>query len=264
MVRKLDCKTASDDAIPGADAGSILSAFSAWEDMDDTHEGDVSSEDAFKDLSVSNDEATPNSLTPPLSLRRSSAFKRKSTPTRSSYGGSSSYYDVSDRSSSCEESSCRRTHLSFPAGGTQRPKWDAGPTGIRRTMSVPVAVNAHDAHDADVDIPAPLSINRRTYSLEDPPSAPSGHACIGNVDEDWYAENALLHGLGPNVNQLQVYLLGTTVKKIPPTMDMPASYVVFLPGHDQNESSNTSPTIARYRCRYPQCEVKWRNEDEHK
>ena len=261
MVRKNHGKDASIVTISGTDAGSILSAFSAKEDMDDTHEGDVSSEDTFKDLSVSNDEHTPNSLTPSLSLRRSSAFKRKSTPTRSSYGGSSSYYDDSDRSSICEESSNLRTHLNLFTGCSQRSKWDAGPTGIRRTMSVPVAVSADDA---DVDIPAPLSINRRTYSLEDPPSAPSGHACIGSVDEDWFANNALLHGLDPNVNQLQVYLLGTTVKKIPPMMDMPASYVVFLPGHDQNKSSNTSPTIARYRCRYPQCEVKWRDEDEHK
>ena len=260
MVRKLHRKHASNDAISGTDTGSILSAISAMEGMGGTHEGDVSSEDTFKDLSASNDETTPDSLTP-LSLRRSSAFKRKSTPTRSSYGGSSSFYDDSDRSSIYEEPSSRPTHLSFPTGCSQRSNWDGGPTSIRRTMSVPVAVSADDT---DVDIPAPLSINRRTYSLEDPPSAPSGHACIGSVNEDWYADNALLYGLDPNVNQLQVYLLGTTVKNVPPTMDMPASYVVFLPGHDQNEPSNTSPTIARYRCRYPQCEVKWRDEHEHK
>ena len=261
MVRKLHRKDASIDTISETDVGSILSTFSAKVDMDDTHEGDVSSEDTFKDLSVSNEENTPNSLTPSLSLRRSSAFKRKSTPTRSSFGDSSSYYDGSDRSSICEEASSGRTRLSFPTDCSLHSKRDAGSIGIRRTMSVPIAVSADDA---DVDIPAPLSINRRTYSLEDPPSATCGHACIGVVNNNWYANNALLHGLDPNINQLQVYLLGTTVKKIPPTMDMPASYVVFLPGHNHNESSSTSPTVARYRCRYPRCEVKWRDEDEHK
>lgn len=264
MVRKFHRENGSDDAISGTDAGSILSAFSAKEDFDETHEGDVSSEDTFQDFSVGNDDTTPNSLTPSLSLRRSSAYKRKSNPTRSSYEGSSSYYNDSDGSSICQESSSRPTHLSFPTDSSQRSEWDTGLTGIRRTMSVPVAISAADADDADVYIPAPLSINRRKYSLEDPPSAPSDHACIGSVNDEVYANNALLHGLDSNVNQLQVYLLGTEVKKIPPTMDLPASYVVFLPGHSQNESSNASPTIARYRCRYPQCEVKWRDEDEHK
>lgn len=128
-------------------------------------------------------------------------------------------------------------------------------------MSIPVAVNADDT---DVDIPASLRISPRSNSFEGPPRAPSDQECAGSVNEDWYAENALLHDLDPNVNQLQVYLLGTKIKHIPSAMDVPASYVVFLPGGDGGEYSRTSPTIARYRCRYPDCEVKWRDEDEHK
>lgn len=217
---------------------------------------DVSSEDAFEDLSISNDAVTPSSSIPSLSIRRTSAARPKSTSTHNSYDGDSTYYDVSNRSSvsgSIDDSDPRRGHPSLSV-----PAWNDDQESIRRTMSVPITARG------DVrDIPAPLNPKRRTYSLEDPQRAPSSIECAGNVNEAWYMENALLHGLDPNINQLQVYLLGIPKGHVPPAMDLPASYVVFLPG-DRHGSSNASPKIARYRCRYPDCEVKWRDEDEHK
>ena len=257
MVRKSYPEDEPDITIPGTGTRSISSDI---DNGGNIHQWDISSEDAFEELSISNDAITPNSSTPSLALRRSSAVRRKSTSTRNSYEGNSTYYDVSDRSSISEQSSTRRAHLSLPVGN-QLSQWHHGLRAVKRTMSVPVAVNANDA---DVDMPAPLHISRRSYSLEEPPRATSDYDCAGSVNEDWYVENAMLHGLDPNVNQLQVYLLGTKTKHIPPAMDVPASYVVFLPGGDRSGSSSTSPTIARYRCRYPDCEVKWRDEVEHK
>ena len=220
-----------------------------------SHHWDVSREDAFENLSISNDAVTPSSSIPSLSIRRTSS-RRTSTSTRNSYDRDSTYYDVSDRSSvsgSIDDLDRHRGHPSLPA-----PAWNDDHDSIRRTMSVPITARG-DARD----IPAPLNLKRRTYSLEDPQRAPSSIEGAGNVNEAWYMENALLHGLDPNINQLQVYLLGTPKGHVPPAMDLPASYVVFLPG-DRNGSSNASTKIARYRCRYPDCEVKWRDEDEHK
>ena len=221
-----------------------------------SHHWDVSSEDAFEDLSISNDAVTPSSSIPSLSVRRTSAVTRKSTSTRNSFDRDSTYYDVSNRSSVSGSIDHPDSHRGYPS--LLAPAWNDDQESIRRTMSVPITARG------DVrDIPAPLNPKRRTYSLEDPQRAPSSIECAGNVNEAWYMENALLHGLDPNINQLQVYLLGIPKGQVPPAMDLPASYVVFLPG-DRNGSSNASPKIARYRCRYPDCEVKWRDEDEHK
>lgn len=226
------------------------------EEDGNVHQWDVSSEDTFEDHSISDGAVTPRSSTSPLSLRRSSALRRKSTSTRSSYERDSTYYDVSDRSSisvSMDEPVARTGHLSLPPR-----QWQDDQDSIRRTMSVPIPVRGNNQ-----DVPAPLNIKRRTYSLEDPLRTPSSIEHAGDVNEAWYTENALLHGLDPNCDQLQIYLLGVPKRHIPPTMDVPASYVVFLPG-DRDGASSASNKIARYRCRYPDCEVKWRDEDEHK
>ena len=229
---------------------------STLEDDRNSHHWDVSSEDALEDLSISNDAVTPSSSIPSLSVRRTSAVTRKSTSTRNSFDRDSTYYDVSNRSSVSGSIDHPDAHRGYPS--LLAPAWNDDQESVRRTMSVPITARG------DVrDIPAPLNPKRRTYSLEDPQRAPSSIECAGNVNEAWYMENALLHGLDPNINQLQVYLLGIPKGQVPPAMDLPASYVVFLPG-DRNGSSNASPKIARYRCRYPDCEVKWRDEDEHK
>lgn len=226
------------------------------EDGSNVRQWDVSSEDTFEDHSISDGAVTPRSSTSPLSLMRSSALRRKSTSGRSSYERDSTYYDISDRSSisdSIDEEVARPGHLSLPTR-----QWQHGQDSVRRTMSVPIPVRGNNQ-----DVPAPLNIKRRTYSLEDPQRTPSSIEHAGDVNEAWYIENALLHGLDPNCDQLQVYLLGIPKRHIPPTMDVPASYVVFLPG-DRDGASSASNKIARYRCRYPDCEVKWRDEDEHK
>ena len=212
-------------------------------------------DEASDSSSISNDAMTPSSSISPSSLRRSSALRRKSTSTRTSDEGDSIYYDISNRSSIAtvgEQPSLYQAHQSLPFQ-QQSLKYDHAPDVVRRTMSVPLT--AHTDHD-DVEI-QPLNITRRTHSLEDPRRKQSGHDYAGNVNDGWYFENALLHGLDSGVNQLQVYLLGH------PPMDLPASYVVFLP-NKQSGSLCGSSTIARYRCRYPDCEIKWRDEDEHK
>lgn len=226
---------------------------STGEEDGNVHRWDVSSEDTFENHSISDGAVTPRSST---SLRRSSALRRKSTSTRSSFERDSTYYDISGRSSismSMDEPVPRLSHLSLPTS-----QWQDDQDSIRRTMSVPSQVRGKNQ-----DVPAPLNIKRRTYSLEDPQRIPSSVEHVGNVNEAWYMDNALLHGLDPNCDQLQIYLLGIPKKQIPPTMDVPASYVVFLPG-DRDGASSASNKIARYRCRYPDCEVKWRDEDEHK
>lgn len=250
MVRKSITRDEPDAHVIDPKTELIPSNFG--DDVNSRH-WDVSSEDAFENLSISNDAVTPSSSIPSLSIRRTSAVRQKSTSTRHSYDGDSTYYDVSNRSSvsgSIDDPDSRRGHP-----GLSALAWNDDPEFIRRTMSLPITAGG------DVrDIPAPLNLKRRTYSLEDPQRASTSIECAGNVNETWYMENALLHGLDPNINQLQVYLLGIPNGHVPPAMDLPASYVVFLPG-DRNGSS---PKIARYRCRYPDCEVKWRDEDEHK
>lgn len=228
------------------------------EDRNRYHWG-LSSEDAFEDPSISSDAGTPGSSMPSLSLRRSSASRRKSTSTRSSYERDSTYYDASGRSSfseSNEEMAISPGHLSLPA-----QQWRNNQESVRRTMSVPITIRANHQ---DADVPAPLNPKRRTFSLEKPQKAASSIEHAGNVNESWYVENALLHGLDPmSSNQLQIYLLGIPKGHIPLEVDLPASYVVFLPS-DRDGTPSASTKVARYRCRYPDCEVKWRDEDEHK
>jgi hypothetical protein len=204
-----------------------------------------------KDLDMPNYPSTETlvPLTPQRFLKRSPTIKVKSS--------SSQLYSVpsSSESDGAGSSKGRRSMFDTIDSIAQRlsiPEFmDLKRAEMRQIRKRTVRLASRDSSSGDETITSQTDTQGFTsrWDLEDPSRAfYRKYALYGKTKQEWHTENPFLYSTDPDINQLQLYLLGISHGHYARTT------CVLLDGD----------SAVKYQCKHPGCGESWRDEKEHK
>ena len=189
------------------------------------------------------------SLSPSRSLQRSRTIKRRPSSGRHSIISSCNSTSETDTPSSNVSPILDAAEEFYsPLSSAQMIELDQAEES-QRQRSISSASSGPPSGSIDI---SPYTDDEDAFlhaDLEDPSRAfYRNFALYGKSKETWHLENPYLYGKRPDINQLQLYVLGISHGHFAETS------CIF-------QASGQGPY---YKCRYPNCNETWRNEREHK
>ena len=190
-----------------------------------------------------------------MPIRRSPALRRprKSSSASSTCTDKDGTLTPSTDESDPREPSCRHWSVTTFQNMEQSESLEHDGGGLRRNSD---SFTVFHSSSVKAVVPARSDAsNHRRYTFTDPPRTKYRQAGITNLEG--CLPNNLLQGT--ETDQLQVFLLGIAVDTL-----ASSAYVIHRAPSQKAITGLSKTLTARYRCKHPKCDAKWRNDSEHK